>query len=397
MYSVDISKAHLILGYSDVFSGEKPDIVEMIQSMNMHKLISIISELIQIRDAKCEPVNVLGMEIRFPFETILKRDYCGMNPQSPKEMIENTLLRKDKHIISLQMLLILLKKVIVYANYDSLNNKDYTITGEDYKKVIMLQLLVADEFSKKNAENMDTDHFLYSNYHLNYQRNVAAEFSRMYYMMEVLCKNKQLFQDDVQREYRNYYEDFANKYGVSPTEHSSLLFWELHYYFSHKNFLRHSSSWRNIESIYAGVNEKDKISKVIDILKVSPEDIREWASQTEMEGWDFTSFYGFPFLCDGEGNYISISDVTLINAFFEKMFWLIRDCYPTEDSRAMAFFGRLFERYIQDITKDVCTHDYLYVGEFVFKVRRNEKSHQMHTSEKERICWLSRLKDFQFW
>lgn len=373
MYSIDISKVHLILGYSDVYDGEKPDVVEIIQSMNMHKLISIISELIQIRDAKCDPVNVLGMEIRFPFETILKRDYCGMNPQSPKEMVDNTLLRKDKHIISLQMLLILLKKVIVYGNYDSLNNRDYIITNDDYKKVIILQLLVADEFSKKNSENMDTDHFLYSNYHLNYQRNVAAEFSRMYYMMELLCKNKQLFEKDVQQEYRNYYEDFINKYGVSPTEYSSLLFWELHYYFSNKNFLLHSSSWRSIASTYVDIKEKEKISKVMDILKVPPQDIREWARQTEMEEWNFTSFYSFPFLCDSEGNYISISDITLINAFFEKIFWLIRDCYPEDDSRAMAFFGRLFERYIQDITKNVCTSDYLYIDEFEFKMKRNIK------------------------
>ena len=37
----------------------------------------------------------------------------------------------------------------------------------------------------------------------------------------------------------------------------------------------------------------------------------------------------------------SISDITLVNAFFEKIFWLIRDCYSEDDSRAMAFFGRL--------------------------------------------------------
>ena len=373
MYSVDISKAHLILGYSDVFDGEKPDIVEMIQGMNMHKLISIISEFIQVRDAKCNPIKVLGMEIRFPFETILKRDYCGITPKSPKEMMENKLMGKDKHIISLQMLLILLKKVIIYGNYDSLTNTDYTITEDDYRKVIKLQLLVADEVSKKNEEYIDTDHFLYSNYHLNYQRNVAAEFARMYYMMESLCKNPGLFEDDIQREYRNYYEDFTNKYDVSPTEYSSLLFWELYYYFSNKNFLLHESCWRNLESTYGDVKEKAKISKVIDMLKVSPQNIKEWAVQTETEEWNFTSFYSFPFLYDGEGNYISVSDVTLINAFFEKMFWLIRDCYPIEDSRAMAFFGRLFERYIQDITKDVCANDYLYVDEYVFKLRSNDR------------------------
>ena len=47
------------------------------------------------------------------------------------------------------MLLILLKKVIIYGNYDSLKIKDYEINDEDYREVIMLQLLVADEVSEK--------------------------------------------------------------------------------------------------------------------------------------------------------------------------------------------------------------------------------------------------------
>lgn len=69
---------------------------------------------------------------------------------------------------------------------------------------------------------------------------------------------------------------------------------------------------------------------------------REWALNTEEIEWDFSAFFANPLICDGKGKYISISDITLRNAFFEKVFWLIRDCYPIEDSRAMAFFGRLY-------------------------------------------------------
>lgn len=233
----------------------------------------------------------------------------------------------------------------------------------------MLQLLVADEVSEKHNSNIDTDHFLYATYHLNYQRNVANEFQRMYYMMECLSTNPQLF-DDIKAEYRDYYGEFTSRYGVTPTEYSSLLFWELQYYYSEKNALSQLSCWRNIDLIYKGAKEKEKISKVIDILKIEPIKLKEWAEKTETEEWDFTSFYCFPFLSDGESDYISISDITLINAFFEKIFWLIRDCYSKEDSRAMAFFGRVFERYIQDATKDACANDYIYIDEFQFQVKK---------------------------
>ena len=371
MYSLDINKAHLILGYSDVFTGDKPNLPDVIFSMNMHKTISVISELIQIREAMCDPVNVLGMEFSFPFEIILKRDYCGMDVKSPENMMSNVLLRKDKHIISLQMLLILLKKVFIYGNYETLKNTKYEINDEDYRDVIMLQLLVADEISEKHQKSMDTDHFLYATYHLNYQRNVAAEFLRMYYIMEVLSTQPQLLSDDIKAEYRNYYEAFYSKYGITPTEYSSLLFWELQYYYSNKNVLSKSSCWRNIDVIYGEAKEKEKTKLVIELLKKTPDQYKEWASQTEDEEWNFTSFYTYPFVSDGGTGYISISEVTLINAFFEKMFWLIRECYPVEDSRAMAFFGRLYERYIQDATKDACTNSYMYIDEFTFKARQN--------------------------
>jgi hypothetical protein len=373
MYSVDVSDAQLILGYSDVFAGEKPNFIEKIQKMNMHKTISIISELIQIRDAKCEPIYIWGREVEFPFEIILKWDYCGMKPESPKEMMENIMLRKNQHIISLQMLLILLKKVIIYGNYESLKIRDYEINDEDYREVIILQLLVADDVSEKHKKDIDTDHFLYATYHLNYQRNVATEFLRMYYMMECLSIDSQVFDDDIKKEYRKYYKDFTSQYGVTPTEYSSLLFFELQYYFSEKNALSKSKCWRDTDLIYKDAKEKEKISKVIDILKAEPIKLKEWAEKTEQEEWDFTSFYSFPFIFDGESDCISISDITLRNGFFEKIFWLIRDCYPKEDKHAMAFFGRLFERYIQDATKDASLNHYTYIDEFKFQVERNNR------------------------
>lgn len=39
----------------------------------------------------------------------------------------------------------------------------------------------------------------------------------------------------------------------------------------------------------------------------------------------------------------------------------------------MAFFGRLFERYIQDATKDACINDYIYIDEFQFQVKKNKR------------------------
>ncbi len=65
MYTVDIKDAQTILGYTEVFGEEKPDLIEKIKKLNVHKSISIISELIQVREAKCNPVYILGKEYTF--------------------------------------------------------------------------------------------------------------------------------------------------------------------------------------------------------------------------------------------------------------------------------------------------------------------------------------------
>lgn len=66
------------------------------------------------------------------------------------------------------MLLILLKKIIQYGNYDTMSNAEYEVTEENYKEIIRLQLVVAEELKQKHLQEFDKNHFLYSTYHLNY-------------------------------------------------------------------------------------------------------------------------------------------------------------------------------------------------------------------------------------
>lgn len=373
MYTIDMTGAQMLLVYSDIFMDEKLDLVESIKNLNMHKAISIICELIRVRDSYMEPIRTIGGEFRIPFETILKRDMCDIVPKSPDDMFSNPLLRKNNHIISVQMLFILLKKIIVYGNYETMEQTDYQIDKEDYKTIIKLQLLVAEEVSNKHKIEMDIDHFLYSTYHLNFQRNVANEFLRMYYMMEIVSKEHSNFDVDVQREYRDYYKDFTEKYGFTPTEYSSLLFWQLEEYYSGINGLTYKSIWKSIETNYGEGDISDSAKKIIAALSKLIDDYKQWAEESEDREWDFSEFFSTPFIKDINGKFVSLSDITLRNAFFEKIFWLIRDCYPVEDSRAMAFFGRLYEKYIQDITKDAAKEEFTYIDEFVYMDGREEK------------------------
>lgn len=373
MYTPDVTSAHILLTYSDIFKEDKPDLIECIRKLNMHKAISIICELLRVRDSYIGSIRIFNQECRIPFETILKREMCNIAPTSVEDMFSNSLLHNNQHIISIQMLFILLKKIFVYGNYQTMEQTDYQITGEDYKTIIILNLLVTEEVSEKHKEKMDKNHFLYSTYHLNCQKNMANEFLRMYYMMEILSRDINNFDVDVQREFRDYYNDFFDKYGISPTEYNSILFWQLREYYSGINGLTYEPIWKSIESSYGQCEVSDKAYKVINLLSKSVNEYKIWAQESENREWDFSQFFSAPFIKDRNGKFVSLSDITLRNAFFEKIFWLIRDCYPDEDNRSMAFFGRLFEKYIQNLTKDATKSEFTYIDEFEYMDGKQEK------------------------
>ena len=166
-------------------------------------------------------------------------------------------------------------------------------------------------------------------------------------MMEKVSADKNNFDAGVQNEYRDYYAAFTEKYGFTPTQYSSLLFWELSIYYSDVNGLIYATMWRDIENVYGKMKENELVTKVIRTLSRTIENYMEWAIESENQEWDFSEFFEYPFIIDAKGNYISICDVTLRNAFFEKIFWLIRDCYSEEDDRAMAFL----EDYLKNISR----------------------------------------------
>ena len=386
MYSADVREAQFILSYSDVFPGGIPNLEDEIPKLNMHKAISIICELIRVRNAKLNPIRICGLEIIVPYETIIKTAICGLDLKSSEEMFNNPILRNNQHIISIQMLLLLLKKVIQYGDSGTLSNTDYEIKEEDYKKIIQLQLAVAERVSEMDASDPDTDYYLYATYHLNYQRNVANEFLRTYYMLEILDRDKNNFDSDVQNEYRDYYTAFQAHYDITPTQYIFLIFEELDAYFSGVNGLLFQSMWRDVESKYGHLKNSPLVKKTLGLVSRPVKDYQEWVTNTSDRRWDFSEFYAFPFMEDSNGKYISVSDVTLINAFFEKVFWMIRDCYPEDDSRAMSFYGRLFEKYIQKITEDVAGHDYIFIPEYTYgNKRKKRKSSDAYLRKENRL------------
>lgn len=288
MYNIGLDNIEIILSYYDIFEGEMPDLVEEIKSLNMHKAISIICELIAAKDYKIKVNTVFSLEMDVPYEMALKKMLCEIQATSPEDLNANPLLRKDKHIISLQMLLILLKKLFIYGDYSTLYMDDYEINLDDYKKIVKLQLIIAEKMNDEfEIDKVDMSHFLYGTYHVNYDRNVANEFIRTYYMFEKIGKDKYNFEEDIQGEYKDYYGDFTAKYGYTPTQYIFILFWELSVYFQYEKRLTFHSIWREVGEIYGSTGLKAIAAKVISDLSSDAIGYQEWAEESEKDNGIF--------------------------------------------------------------------------------------------------------------
>lgn len=367
MKNLKMDKSQVILRYTDVYNSELPDLIEEIHSLNMHKAISIISELIMKKDHKEEIRVTSKLIMNLTFEMKLKYLYFDIKKDDFNSFINHPIASKNIHLISLQMLLMLLKFIILHGNYDTLDDTGYDISIDDYRKIIELQLIVANlNDTKYQGIKFDAGHFVYSNYHLNYSKNVANMFLRMYYMLEILNRDKTIFSNII-GEYKDYYNDFKNKYDFTITEYLFILFSHLIPYYQNDDVkLSSLTYWKNNNTFYIEEHNRELAKKVISLLSLPAKAYRSWAANTIDNEWNFIKFFQFPFILDNVGNYISISDITLGNAFFEKLFWLIRDCYPKDDDRSMSFFGRLFEIYIQDITEQASNEKYKYMPEFTY-------------------------------
>lgn len=368
MYHLNSSDFNILLCYSDFYGNDegKPDIMEVIPRLNMHKAISIICELIAYR-SKTLDVRVFNSLISVPLELGLKINLLEL---SEDEYSTDRRCKKNTHNLSLQMLLNLLKFVIAYGDSSTLNERDYEITLSDYKTIIDLQMVVTESYDHF-YENMSEDekaYFIYANYHINYDRCVANSIIRNYYMFEKLAVSAENFDDDVKKEWRDYPSDFLKEYAFTILDYISVMFYELITYYNDVQGLFCSSFWRSVDKIYGNTKIHEISKKILNRVSASPGEIKDWATARLESPWDFSFFYSKPFIkCGNE--HIAVSDLTSQNCFSENIYWLIRDCYPKKDSRCMSFYGRLHEKYIQALTCDAVKKNQRikYIPEFSCK------------------------------
>lgn len=344
-----------ILTYSDLFGGIMPDFEEEIKKHNLYKLISIICEFARVKNSNII-LNFGTAEIKINYEIILKMILLDLNLNDQKSIdksgYRDILFSKKKHIISSQHLMILLKNAIYYCTNEELNDENFNISRDDYKEVLKLQLLLNERLDNLIDKDVsfDADHFIYCNYQINNGYTISFAFSRSYYIFEKLLKNKDNFDQKTQGGFKDYYKDFIKNYEYTPIEYLSVLFTELFHYTTNE-YLINQSAFLDINDVCKGTALNSVAKKVIKDLSQPVSSYRKWAKRSIDNIWDFKGFLDFPYIKTKLNKCIMINDYIIKNCFFEKLYWQLRKCYSKDDNYCMDFYGRAYEKYIQELTK----------------------------------------------
>ncbi len=79
------------------------------------------------------------------------------------------------------------------------------------------------------------------------------------------------------------------------------------------------SAWRTVADTYKKAENREIFLKALGLLSAKPEELRDWAIESQDRQWDFSKFLEAPFLQDNEGRYISISDYLFLDTESRKI------------------------------------------------------------------------------
>ena len=382
MYELDPNALQRILTYSDIHEVrlEKYKVFEYVKKMNLYKSFSIVCELLSLRNKSVHNKDQFlwwQIDINISFDA-MKNFYKNfhikrkLSLQSNAHILLDPLIHPEIHILSLQSLLISLKLLIAYGDYSTLL-EETNIVEDDYISVIKLSLMSIELLDHNDFK---TDHFLYGNYHLNQINNIGSELLRAYYVFYYALSQNSLLSENVQREYLDFDTDFTKKYGYNIVEYLSVVFLLSERDVDPNIRLSYIPIYRDINIAYLNTTHPENAKKIIYDLSNNIDDFKEWAQTTALAWWDFSLFMEKPILMLPNGLFISICDRTLINGFYEKLYWHIRNCYPDDSKRFLSFISRPYENYLQLITEKAISKNknYRYIEEFEFTTRESSNN-----------------------
>ncbi|MDV9722203.1 hypothetical protein RHG08_13040 [Clostridioides difficile] len=322
--------------YSELYGRDvsRDEIIDKIRSLDINKALSALRLLFSNLDT----------------QWYLEYIYIKI-----KNLDENKI--RNRVLYSKQGLFYTLKWLMAYSEQLNNNKFELKVLLEDIVDIIDLQIMISDYLEKDNINPMT---YIYKNIYFNTQRNYKNEIVRAFEIYVKLASQKEIYN---LKEYVDINEGFVSKYNISIKEYIAIEFLLLQFHLTDFKF-----KTLNLNKFLSKTNKIEEYNKIIRSLGQDMQSYKTWAKETIYDSWDYSEINKYPLIKINYNEYISLDSFTIVNLWFEGLYWKIVD--STSDRKKMIdFLGRPFEKYVELITEDVIKRsalEYEFIPEFKY-------------------------------
>ncbi|MEY9979119.1 hypothetical protein [Lysinibacillus sp. RC79] len=219
-------------------------------------------------------------------------------------------------------------------------------------------------------DKVDTDEGLQNTLLKTWLANRTEDITRVVSRQHEIYEKIFIDFDQNDPEYIDIYNLFEEFYGYSIKDYISVLF-PIHARLkaTEKEVLLSNNLVGILESYYESTSMKGKYKKVLDDLTVNVDELRGWALSNIDNFYDAEGLISKPFFYYNN-HYVLFSLPFLEAAMFDGLWFKLLNCCKRRNRDFPSFYGRLFEKYVNNILENsVKKHSklpYEFIKEFKF-------------------------------
>lgn len=342
--------------FSNLFGYEltKEKLVKFIQAAPLGGVLNVLSQITAL------PINDKSTKDRFKL---------FLNEKFPGRLVPKPAVESDV-IYSKQGLMAVWKWLLAHGNLEYIDNEVTIESGTNL--VLFFNLIVSDYLNDKriNAENIQYE--LFANAVFNAGSEVGSSLARSILIFNDISSDPQNFEPN---DFMDIHTPFQQTYGYSIKEYLSVIF-ALFAGFLKREKDGISSNWARPSDYFRASPLADIADSIIDELSMDFEEAKAWSLLTIDQPWDYTKFRQKPILKLASGYFFPINLEFLYEKVFSELYFKIRSAFPPNNTQIISFYGKCFEKYVENITKSAVNDSripYKFFPEFGYNYNNKSK------------------------
>lgn len=319
--------------------------------------------------------EIKTIEIDFALEILSKFSFWDNDEQRAKiikvfpevdKNISNEYSGVKTYLFDQSNLRYSIKMFLKYGRNKEDINDDKYCRKQVEQKIFICVLKINTLLNKSILSEQSNEKMLQKVWLIDRKMDLTVALNRQHEIYEKIARN---FNND-NKEYIDIHKIFEDYYGYTINQYKTLV---MIIYLNLENRKNNSSDkilFRfNLDRLKLNDIQKNQYKIILDELTAENTYLKKWAIESLDNFYDSEYIITKPLYFDGD-SYIVFSLSLLEKAIFEGLWFKLLECCKDNNKNFMGFYGRLFEKYINNILKNSIKNtkikDYKFIQEFKF-------------------------------